>query len=63
MKNLRGFALGLLIFGLPVLGCVQQAGNQADSGWITLLDGSNLDHWTTVGKANWRVVDGVVQAD
>ena len=63
MKHLRVFALGLLIFGLPILGCVQQAGDQSDAGWITLLDGSNLDHWTTVGKANWRVVDGVVQAD
>ena len=63
MKHLPVFALALLIFGLPILGCVQQAGDQSDSGWITLLDGSNLDHWTTVGKANWRVVDGVVQAD
>ena len=63
MKNLRAFAPVLLIFGVTLLGCVQQAGDQSDSGWITLLDGSNLDHWTTVGKANWRVVDGVVQAD
>ena len=63
MKHLRGFALGLLIFGLPILGCGQQDGHQSDSNWTTLLDGSNLDHWTTVGKANWRVVDGVVQAD
>ena len=63
MGQLRIVALGLLLVAWPLSGCVQQAGDQADSGWITLLDGSNLDHWTTVGKANWRVVDGVVQAD
>ena len=63
MKHLRGLGLGLVIFGLPILGCVQQPGDRSDSGWITLLDGSNLDYWMTVGKANWRVVDGVVQAD
>jgi len=42
MKNFRGFALGLLIFALPILGCVQQAGDKSDAGWITLLDGSNF---------------------
>ena len=63
MKHLCIVALGLLIAGLPLSGCVQQAGDSTDSGWITLLDGSNLDHWTTVGKANWRVLDGIVQAD
>ena len=34
-----------------------------EPGWIILLDGSNLDHWNAVGKANWRLEDGVVQAD
>ena len=33
------------------------------SGWVTLFDGRNLDNWTQVGGANWRIVDGVVQAD
>ena len=63
MKKLRIVALGLLILGLPLLGCGQQAGDTSDSGWITLLDGTNLDHWTILGKANWRLVDGAVQAD
>jgi hypothetical protein len=34
-----------------------------DAGWITLFDGNNLDAFTRVGNANWRVIDGVVQAD
>jgi hypothetical protein len=33
------------------------------SGWQTLFDGRNLDNWTQVGAANWRLVDGTVQAD
>ena len=35
-------------------------------GWTTLLDGSTpstLDHWSRVGDANWRAVDGAVVAD
>lgn len=63
MKHLHVFVLGIAMLGLPILGCVQQSGDQSGSGWITLLDGSNLDRWNTVGNANWRAVDGVVQAD
>src|SRR3989442_9392772 len=36
---------------------------QADAGWITLFDGSNLNQWNTIGDANWKLADGVVQAD
>ena len=63
MKHLRNVVLGLLIAGLPLSGCVQQAGDSSDSGWITLLDGTNLDHWTKLGTANWRIEDGAVVAD
>ncbi len=31
--------------------------------WQTLFDGGNLDAWTTVGDANWQLVDDAVQAD
>lgn len=31
--------------------------------WRTLLDGTNMNQWTPIGMANWRVVDGAVQAD
>ena len=51
------------ILTLLCLGCAQQLSNSSDSGWITLFDGSNLEHWDIIGKANWRLVDGVVQAD
>jgi hypothetical protein len=40
--------------------------NRGDTGWITLLDGSNpksLDNWNRIGDANWRAEDGVIVAD
>jgi len=37
----------------------QQAGA---AGWITLLDGTTLKGWNTTGDANWKVVDGTVEA-
>jgi hypothetical protein len=54
--------LMLGIFGAAlVLGATGAAAQT--SGWITLFDGSNLDHWNRIGDANWTLVDGVVQAD
>jgi hypothetical protein len=36
---------------------------QTGAGWVTLFDGKNLDQWVTTGNANWRLVDGLVEAD
>jgi len=36
---------------------------QGQDGWITLFDGKNLDNWTPIGTANWRLEDGAVVAD
>ncbi len=55
--------IGLLVTGLTASGCVHRLGGQADAGWSTLLDGSNLDHWNHVGNANWRLAEGTAQAD
>ena len=54
--------MGWLLIGLGAVGCVQSP-REPDAGWITLLDGSSLDHWNAIGKANWRIQEGVVQAD
>jgi hypothetical protein len=40
-----------------------QASGQTDAGWVTLFDGKNLDNWSKIGDANWRLEDGVVVAD
>ena len=34
-----------------------------DAGWIVLFDGSNLNSWTSIGNANWRLYDDAVQAE
>jgi hypothetical protein len=63
MKRLSVITMGLLI-GFTAFGCSQQMSGQSDAGWVTLLDGpKGLDNWDRVGEANWRLVDGVVQAD
>ena len=37
---------------------------QSDAKWVTLIDGTTgLDNWIRVGDANWRAVDGAIQAD
>jgi hypothetical protein len=36
---------------------------RAQSGdWVTLFDGSNLNHFNQVGTANWTLVNGIVEA-
>jgi hypothetical protein len=32
----------------------------AADGWRSLFDGKNLDAWTQVGSAKWRVEDGII---
>ena len=46
-------------------GCAQSPlASQADAGWSTLFDAnSNLNQWSLVGDANWRIQDGALQAD
>ena len=63
MKCFYVRAMGLLVIGLALVGCMQQPSGRSDAGWVTLLDGSNLDNWVAVGKANWRLQDGLLQAD
>jgi hypothetical protein len=36
----------------------------AEAGWITLFDANtqNLNNWDRTGDANWRIVNGVIEA-
>ncbi len=64
MKRLIRITMGLLVIGLTAFGCANQPFGQAEQGWTTLFDGStNLNNWTRLGDANWRIQDGVIQAD
>ena len=42
---------------------MRQSWIKGSGGWITLFDGTHLDHWNRLGEANWTVADGIVQAD
>ena len=54
MKRIAVVAASLLVAGCAGSG----------SGWVTLLDGSSgMENFTSVGDANWGLVDGVLQAD
>jgi hypothetical protein len=35
----------------------------SEPGWVTVFDGKNLNHWTSLGNANWRLYEGNVQAE
>jgi hypothetical protein len=67
MKSMRAITLELLLVtGLTLMGCSSEMSNRGDTGWITLLDGSNpksLDNWNRIGDANWRAEDGLIVAD
>jgi hypothetical protein len=64
MNRLSAVTTGVLIVGTVLVGCATQPSEQAAAQWIALLDGpKGLDNWNRVGDANWRVVDGTVQAD
>ena len=61
MKRLSAIALSLFLVAIAVIGCASPSVSQG--GWVTLFDGGNLDQWNRIGDANWRIVDGSVQAD
>jgi hypothetical protein len=46
-------------------GCAQTPEDPLEAGWQTLLDGGKgfAANFERIGDANWRVFDGVVQAD
>ena len=63
MKRYSAIVAALLLLGLTAFWHSHPASGQADAGWVTLFDGSNLNDWNQIGDANWKIVDGVVQAD
>jgi hypothetical protein len=59
----RFCASALLLAAAGPLGCSTASREGRADGWITLLDASSLERWQRIGDANWRVVDGAIQAD
>lgn len=63
MKHWSTVTIALLVLGFTAFWYSHQASGQTDAGWVTLFDGKNLDNWSQIGDANWKLVDGVVVAD
>ena len=61
MKRWSAFAFILALVGCAAFSVSQRA--SADDGWITLFDGKNLDNFSQIGSANWRIEDGSAVAD
>ena len=53
----------LLTLGLFASAGLVSAALAQPTGGEALFDGRDLDAWTALGDANWRIVDGVAQAD
>lgn len=65
MKRRDMLKAGLFSMGSAGLALtrINGATAQADAGWTTLFDGTNLDNWSPIGAANWKLVDGALVAD
>jgi hypothetical protein len=62
MKSVLKLFTSLVFASFAALGCSHMPASL--SGWTTLLDGTQgMDNWTPLGDANWRMVDGMLQAD
>jgi Domain of Unknown Function (DUF1080) len=62
LKRLSATVIALLFVGVTAWSS-RPASSQADAGWTTLFDGSNLNNWNQIGDANWKLADGIVAAD
>src|SRR3954454_13286346 len=60
--NRRNMLSLALLGGIAAVALTQPASSQSD-GWTVLFDGKNLDNFTQLGDANWRVEDGAAVAD
>ncbi|MEO5922192.1 MAG: DUF1080 domain-containing protein [Bryobacteraceae bacterium] len=58
MKSMIGIAAALVL----AAGACAQQGKQAP-GWTVLFNGTNLDNWNPIGTANWKLANGVVEAN
>ena len=63
MKRWLAAIIAFTCFGIAIGSSMRGFPARGETGWVSLFDGRNLDNWTTLGDANWTIVDGVVQAD
>jgi hypothetical protein len=58
MKHFVAIAAALIL----AVGAGAQQGKQA-AGWTVLFNGTNLDNWIPIGNANWKLANGIVEAN
>jgi hypothetical protein len=63
MKYWSAAIIALTCLGAATGSSMRAAFAQTEAGWVSLFDGRNLDNWTPIGDANWRIVDGILEAD
>jgi hypothetical protein len=59
---MRAISLITLTLLVAVSGRAQAPKQEAASAWVTLLDGTTLNGWNTIGNANWKVAEGAIEA-
>ena len=59
--NRRTVLKSALLFGAAAV--TSSRAMAQGSGWTTLFDGKNLDHFSPIGDANWRLENGILVAD
>jgi hypothetical protein len=55
--------MALFLVGAAGATHVPAALGQTGAGWTTLFDGKTFNNFTMTGNANWRITDGVAEAD
>src|SRR5262245_33527252 len=60
--RISAVVMALLLAGSALVGRAPAALGQTGTGWVTLFDGKNLDRFVATGDADWRIVDGVLEA-
>jgi hypothetical protein len=63
MKRWSSVGIALLAVAFLALSYSHPSFGQGAGGRVTLFDGKNLDNFTPIGDANWRIEDGAVVAD
>jgi hypothetical protein len=55
--------VALCLVGSAAVARVPAAFGQTGGAWVALFDGKNFNNWTMTGNANWRVAEGLAEAD
>ena len=62
MMRIAAVALGLFLVVCAGVEYAPTVSAQAGGGWTTLFDGKSMNQWTPVGKVDWKIADGALEA-